>query len=108
MYIKYPHSVRRNLKLLAVGAACLTSSFFIGLQTAGNVQPVSLIEAGGPQLSGDMDGNGIIDAADVTIILEVTQGYAVATPDQLRADPNGDGVLSVDDALRILSTLSLL
>lgn len=107
MYIKYPHSLRRNVKMLAIAAACLTSSFFLGIQTAGDIQPVSLIEAGGLPLSGDIDGNGSVGLEDVIFILEVSQGYVVASPDQLRADPNGDGRLTVDDALRILSTLSL-
>lgn len=108
MYIKYPHFVRRNVKMLSIGTACIVSSFFIGTQTAGDVRPVSLIEAGGTELAGDVDGNGVVDLRDVTLILEVAQGYAEPTTDQLLADPNRDGVLSVDDALRILSMLSLL
>lgn len=93
--------------MLAVGAACIVSSFAIGIQTAGDVQPVSLIEAGGPSVAGDVDGSGSIDLRDVMLILEVSQGYVVATPQQLEADPNGDGQLTTDDALRLLSTLSL-
>lgn len=100
--------MRRNVRMLAIGAACIVSSFAIGMQTAGDVQPVSLIEAGGTTLAGDVDGSGVVDLLDVRLILEVAQGYASATSDQLRADPNGDGALTVDDALRILSTLSLL
>lgn len=99
--------MRRNLKLLAVGAACIVSSFALGIRTAGDVAPVSLIEAGGVTLAGDMDGSGVVDLRDVTIILEVAQGYSDATVDQLAADPNGDGVLTVDDAIRLLSTISL-
>lgn len=108
MYIKYPHFVRRNMKMLAIGSACIVSSFFIGTQTAGDVQPVSLIEAGGTSLSGDVDGNGVVDVQDAVVILEVAQGYSDATAAELRADPNGDGQLTVDDALRILEALSLL
>lgn len=107
MYIKYPHSLRRNLKVLASGAACIIGSFVIGIQTAGDVQPVSLIQAGGTPYAGDVDGSGTVDVSDVLIILEVAQGYSSATTDQLKADPNGDGQLTVDDAIGILSTLSL-
>lgn len=100
--------MRKNLKLLAVGAACLTSSFALGIQTAGDVAPVSLIEAGGPSIAGDMDGSGVVDLQDVILILEVARGYTDPTVDQLAADPNHDGELTVDDALRLLATLSLL
>jgi len=107
MYIKYPHSLRRNLKLLATGMACIIGSFLVGIQTAGDVQPVSLIQAGGAPFVGDVDGSGAIDMSDVLIILEIAQGYRSATTDQLKADPNQDGQLTVDDAIGILSTLSV-
>ena len=107
MYIKYPHYVRRNLKMLATAAACLCGSFVIGLSTAGDITPASLIEAGGLQPAGDIDGSGYVDTSDVLQILEIASGYKEVTADQLKADPNGDGQLTVDDAIRILSTLSL-
>jgi hypothetical protein len=107
MYIKYPHSLRKNLKLLATGAACIVGSFLVGIQTAGDVQPVSLIQAGGIPHAGDVDGSGVVDVSDVLFILEVAQGYSVALPDQLKADPNEDGQLTVNDAMSILSQLSL-
>ncbi len=93
--------------MLAVGAACIVSSFIIGIRTAGDMRPVSLIEAGGIPRSGDIDGSGMVDIRDAILILEIAQGYREPSADQLRADPNDDGILSVDDAIRILSTLSL-
>jgi hypothetical protein len=107
MYIKYPHSFRKNLKLAATGMACIVGSFLVGIQTAGDVQPVSLIQAGGTPFAGDVDGSGTVDMSDVLVILEVAQGYSIATTDQLKADPNADGQLTVDDAIRILSKLSI-
>ncbi|MBT7337326.1 hypothetical protein HN801_01310 [Candidatus Peregrinibacteria bacterium] len=107
MYIKYPHYIRRNIQLLSLSTLCLVSSFAIGIHTAGNVQPVRLIEAGGTALAGDIDGNGTVDIADAILVLEVAQGYVLSTSDQLLADPNADGALTVDDAIRILSILSL-
>lgn len=107
MYIKYPHYIRRNIQLLSLGTLCVVSSFAIGLQTAGNVQPVHLIEAGGTAQAGDLDGNGTVNIADAIAILEIAQGYALATPEQLLADPNSDGALTVDDAIRVLSILNL-
>ena len=92
--------------MLATGAACIVGSFLVGIQTAGDVQPVSLIQAGGTRFAGDVDGSGTVDVSDVLLILEVAQGYRSATTDQLKADPNQDGQLTVDDAIGILSTLS--
>ena len=93
--------------MLAIRAACIVSSFAIGIHTAGDVTPVSLIEAGGIPSLGDMDGNGVVDISDAITILEIAQGYREATVDQRKADPNGDGALTADDAIRVLSTLSL-
>lgn len=107
MYIKYPHSFRRNLKVIATGAACIVGAFLIGIQSSGDVQPVSLIKAGGTTIAGDMNGDGILDVSDAIIILEVVNGYTVATSEQLRADPNSDGQLTIDDAIEILSIISL-
>lgn len=107
MHIKYPHRFRKNARLMALSVLCLATSFAVGIQTAGEVQPVSLIEAGSIEQAGDVDGSGIVDIQDVISILEISQGYAVATPQQLKLDPNGDGQLTVDDALRLLSTFSL-
>jgi len=79
------------------------SAFFVGIQTAGDVRPISLIEAG-VVVSSDMDGDGIVDARDALVILEVVSGYRDVTPEMLRSDPNRDGILTIDDAIRILAT----
>ena len=99
---------RQNARMLALGTATIAMCFAIGIETAGDVEPIALIQAGSPQLSGDIDGNGRIDQQDVRIILEVAQGYSVPTPEQLLADPNRDGQLTVSDALQLLATLSTL
>ena len=52
-----------------------------------------------------MDGNGIVTVQDAIAVLEIVRGYQTVTPEQLLSDPNGDGVLTMDDALRILRTL---
>lgn len=88
-----------------LGLACIASSFSIGIHTAGDVQPFTLIEAGSTNLSGDMDDNGAVDIQDVIIILEIVQGYREADATARSADPNGDGRITVDDALRILSNI---
>jgi hypothetical protein len=83
------------------------SSFTVGIKTAGDITPIKLIEAGSVDKPGDINGNGEIDIRDVIDILEISQGYRDATTEELRVDPNGDGALTVDDALWILSTLAI-
>ena len=100
-------SFRGNLRAVVLCASCIVGSFVLGVETAGDVQPITLIEAGTIQRAGDIDGNGIVDIQDVIDILEVSQGYADVSPEQLKADPNGDGILSVDDAISVLSALAL-
>jgi len=97
---------RQNLHILSLGTLAIVASFSLGIQSAGEVQPISLIEAGSIQLSGDVDGSGEMTVRDAIVILEIARGYVQATPEQLRADPNGDGTLTVDDAIRILRELS--
>jgi len=105
----YIHSIfsQRNLQVFILGVFAIAGSFSLGIQSAGEVRPISLIEAGSIQIAGDINGNGVVDLRDVVSILEIAQGYNSATPEQLRADPNRDGMLTVDDAIRILSELSL-
>lgn len=96
---------------------CVVGSFVIGIQTAGEVHPFTTsqadeITANGVALSqiaqsGDIDGSGELDLQDVIGILEIVQGYETPSPLQLKADPNGDNRLTVEDALRVLRTLSL-
>ncbi|PIR53553.1 hypothetical protein COU76_00725 [Candidatus Peregrinibacteria bacterium CG10_big_fil_rev_8_21_14_0_10_49_10] len=103
------HSIfkRQNLHVLSLGALAVVSSFSLGIRSAGDMQPVSLIQAGSIQLPGDVDGSGKVTVQDAIIILEIARGYVQATPEQLKADPNKDGLLTLDDAIAILRELSL-
>lgn len=96
---------RQFLRAILFGAICVAASFVIGIQSAGDVQPIALIEAGSPSRAGDLTGDGVTDVRDAIAILEVAQGYKTPTPEELLADPNEDGALTIDDALRILRTL---
>lgn len=107
MRIHYPHSLRKNVRLLGLSALCLSFSFFVGMHSAGTVRPISLIEAGGTPMKGDFNSDGMIDLQDVVTVLEIVQGYRTATALDYKADPNDDGLITVDDALRLLSTISL-
>lgn len=90
-----------------LGLFAVVSSFTVGIKTAGEVHTVGSIGAMGTRISGDIDGNGIVEVRDAVEILEVARGYTVATPDELLADPNSDGHLTIDDAIRILNDLSI-
>ena len=58
---------RRNLQLLSLSTLCVVASFALGIQTAGEVQPVTLIEAGSISRAGDVNGSGELDLDDVVI-----------------------------------------
>ena len=96
---------KRSVTLVSLAAICVVTSFALGLQTAGEVQPFTLIEAGNVSLRGDVNGDGEVDIDDVILILEMSQEYIPTTPEAFNADPNEDGRITVDDALRILKTL---
>jgi len=100
-----PSRSRQYLRALLFGAICVAAALVIGIQSAGDVKPIALIEAGSENRVGDLTGDGVVDVQDAIQILEVVQGYKAPTPEQLLADPNEDGQLTVDDALRILRTL---
>ena len=79
-------------------------SFGVGMQTAGDVRTVPSSSAT-DALAGDVTRDGIVDAQDAIRILEISQGYGTASVRELEADPNGNGTLTVDDAIRILRSL---
>lgn len=92
--------------MFTLGFLAVTSSFFIGVKTAGDVETIAPSEAGGVRITGDINSDSVVDERDVIVILEIARGYEEATPDQLLADPNGDGHLTVDDAIRLLHDLA--
>ena len=105
MYTHLSSRSRRILRVTLASSLCIAASFIIGIQTAGDVRPITLIEAGSPVRTGDLNGDGVVDVRDAIVALEIVQGYRTATPEQVRADPDGDGRITIDDTLRILRTL---
>jgi len=89
--------------LIVLGSMSL--AFALGIQTAGDVNPViDSLQADG-SVEGDFNGNGQLDVSDVRIALEIANGYLSPTPEHLAADPNNDYRITVDDALAILNRL---
>lgn len=96
-----------QLPLYVLGMLAVLSSFSVGMKTAGDVETISPMEASGTRLSGDVNGDGTVDVRDVIVILDIARGYRLQTADELVADPNHDGKLTIDDAIRILNGLSI-
>lgn len=90
---------------LTLGLLAVISSFTAGVKTAGDVKTVQPMEASGTGLSGDVNADGTVDVRDAIVILDIARGYDTATVEELRADPNDDGKLTIDDAIRILNNL---
>ncbi|NOS68226.1 MAG: hypothetical protein HOO67_07790 [Candidatus Peribacteraceae bacterium] len=103
------------LRSVALGTFCAFGAFAVGIETAGNVDPVShsqaalqdIVGAFGP-VQGDANGNGALDAADAYIVFQAAEGLSNPSADQTRrGDTDGDGLLTEHDLNRILHLLSL-
>lgn len=88
---------------LVVGSMAL--AFAIGIQTAGDVNLMAEPTRAGIRLSGDMDGNDVVNAADANLALEIARGYRIATAQELEADTNQDFRITVEDVAAILETM---
>ncbi|MBP9750258.1 MAG: hypothetical protein KBC95_00230 [Candidatus Peribacteraceae bacterium] len=101
-----PVLTAKMLRTIGAGALSVIAAFTVGLRTAGEVEPIGPIQANELEvMAGDLDGNGALDEADVTTALELSEGYAVATRAQLKADPNRDGAITAADAMAILQMI---
>ena len=94
------------VSMMVLAVLCVTGSFAVGIQSAGEMKTVASLAAVSTEIVGDMNSNGQADLEDVIIILEIAQGTQTASAEQMRLDPNGDGTLTVDDALMMLRNLS--
>lgn len=98
---------------IGLTAACVVSAFLVGYSTSGDVHPFEQGRAADDtraphELVGDVDGNGTVDENDAIAVLEFAQELRVPSPDERRrADLNNDLRITVDDALRLLRTISL-
>jgi hypothetical protein len=103
------------MQSIALGTLCVLGAFAGGIGTAGEVHPFSKSEAalqhttpGTSVRAGDANGNGVLDAGDISIILQAAEGLEEASAEELRrADTDGDYRLTVRDALRVAHDISL-
>ena len=67
-----------------------------------DLQPISLtaVFEGGAALTGDVNGDGAVNANDALLVLRSVMGLVPALG--LEADVNGDGIVNGNDALLIL------
>lgn len=94
------------MPLVFLSIVSVVSSFALGIRTAGDVETVAPLQAEDMRMAGDINGDHTVDVRDVLIVLEIAQGYSEAAPEELLADPNGDGQLTVDDAMRMLRDIA--
>lgn len=96
---------KRVIANTLIAATFVVSSFFLGIRTSGDVDPIHTTEAGSTSLRSDLSGDGVVTAEDAIVALEIAKGYIDAQPWQLLVDPNGDSIITVDDAILILKSL---
>jgi hypothetical protein len=95
-----------KIQLLVLAVLCTLSAFVIGSQSSGSVHSIGSSEALGGRLPGDVNADDTVNTADAIVILEIANGYRKPTAKELLGDPNEDGKLTIDDALRILRTVN--
>ncbi len=106
--MKHSYSLysRKSLRTILIVLGSMSAAFVVGIQTAGDVQPVvHETQAGGAVLDGDLNGNGVLDIGDVHAALEVAEHFRTPTPSELAADPNRDFTITAADALAIVEKL---
>lgn len=104
---------RKQLGLLAgFVTLCVTSSFFIGMQSTGNVQTLQSSQAAEERGTvapkrGDIDGDGILTVSDAILILERADELSEPTSEEVRrGDIDGDFKLTTKDVMRILRSIA--
>lgn len=96
----------KTVRTMAAGMLSVVAAFAVGLRTAGEVETIAPIEANELAiLAGDMNADGSVDELDVSLALELSEGYEPVTPQHLKADPNRDGAITAADALTILKMI---
>lgn len=97
---------KRDARALVIVLGSMTLAFIVGIQTAGEVQPiVGATKAGGTVVQGDLNRNGIIDENDAQLALQIARAERTPLPQELAADPNEDYAITMDDVRLIRAAL---
>lgn len=103
---KYSFYSRKSLRTICIVVASMSLAFLLGIETSGDIEPVvGSLRAGSVAVEGDFNGNGLLDANDARIALEIAQGFRSPTTQELAADPDHDFHITVEDAMAILEKL---
>ncbi|OGJ60422.1 hypothetical protein A3A67_03435 [Candidatus Peribacteria bacterium RIFCSPLOWO2_01_FULL_51_18] len=100
---------RKTLRTIPIVIASVSLAFFLGIETAGDIEPViDSTEAGGATLEGDFNGNGVLDTGDAKVALEIARDFRLPTPSELAADMGGDLHVTLEDVTAVLEKLERL
>lgn len=104
---RYRLLARKSLRTIGIVVGSMTAAFIVGVETAGDVQPVLVTRASDTVVLGDFSGNGTLGVEDAKIAIEIAEGNRTPTPEELAADPNRDFHITMEDAKTILDELAL-
>ncbi len=90
------------VELVGNGSATVTATAMDG-----GSQATCLINVtGGPAaLTGDVNGDGVVDVADINVLLNIILGNDSASNYGGRADVNGDGNIDVSDVNSVINIM---
>ncbi|MEM7168386.1 MAG: dockerin type I repeat-containing protein [Planctomycetota bacterium] len=91
--------LRANVQPLATAAPAASST---RASTTAGLTNATATPTTPPTLHGDVDGNGTVDAADATALLQYLFQGGSAPSSMAGADANGDGSVNISDVVRIL------
>ena len=104
----HPYSIfkKKSLRTIGIVAGSMSLAFFLGIETAGEVQPIiSATNASDTVIAGDMDQSGTVDLEDLKIVLEIARGLRLPIPAELAADPNRDFNVTFEDAMFVMDMI---
>ena len=70
-----------------------------------NIQHVTLTGGGDEPLKGDVNGDGVVNIADVTVLIDYLLGNEADTFNREAADVNQDGVINIADVTALIDIL---
>lgn len=104
--LRYRLLARKSLRTIGIVVGSMTAAFIVGVETAGDVEQVPLTKASDTAVLGDFNADGKLTPEDVSIALDIAQGYRTPTPEELAADPNRDFHITIEDAKSILDEMA--